>query len=58
MRIKEMITNQIESYQLSWKRKLATVKGKKADVSSSDEGLTLEKSAFFTLYHGQFTFST
>ena len=32
---------------------MATVKGKKAD-----EGLTLEKSAFLTLYGGQFTFST
>ena len=32
---------------------LTTVKGKKAD-----EGLTLETSAFLTLYGGQFTFST
>ena len=32
---------------------MATVKGKKAD-----EGLTLETSAFLTLYGGQFTFST
>ena len=37
--------NLIWLYQLSWKCKLATVTGYKADISSSDEGLTLETSA-------------
>ena len=41
------------------KRKLATVKGKKADVSSADKGLTLETSAFlpFTVANLRFQLS-
>ena len=42
--------------QLSWKRKLTTVKSKKVDISSADEGLTLETSAFllFTMVNLRF----
>ena len=44
-------------FQLSWQCKLATVK-RFESWNRSDEWLTLETSAFESLYGGQFTFST
>ena len=50
--------------QLSWKRKLTTVKSKKVDISSVNPSSERWRRAnarnvsFFTLYDGQFTFST